>query len=193
MMSSQSKVMTGWRVVTIVRVMGPLLMILAFVGMFSGLILTTGQDLLFSSPALFILVPAVVGLGGNLGAIIGSRVSTALHLGIIEPSLSNIALRNNIISSLIAGGVMFVALGIIAGVLASFLALEGPSMIEIFLISSLSGVFLVLFVVIISVTAAFFSYRRGLDPDDVVIPVVTSFSDLAGIAFLMGIVVLILG
>ncbi len=185
--------MTGWRVVTIVRVMGPLLMILAFVGMFSGLILTTGQDLLFKSPALFILVPAVVGLGGNLGAIIGSRVSTALHLGIIEPSLSNIALRNNIISSLIAGGVMFVALGIIAGVLASFLALEGPSMIEIFLISSLSGVFLVLFVVIISVTAAFFSYRRGLDPDDVVIPVVTSLSDLAGIAFLMGIVVLILG
>ncbi len=193
MMSSQSKVMTGWRVVTIVRVMGPLLMILAFVGMFSGLILTTGQDLLFKSPALFILVPAVVGLGGNLGAIIGSRVSTALHLGIIEPSLSNVALRNNIISSLIAGGVMFVALGIIAGALASFLALEGPSMIEIFLISSLSGVFLVLFVVIISVTAAFFSYRRGLDPDDVVIPVVTSFSDLAGIAFLMGIVVLILG
>ncbi len=192
-MASQSKVMIGWRAVTIVRVMGPLLMILAFVGMFSGLILTTGQELLFRSPALFILVPAVVGLGGNLGAIIGSRVSTALHLGIIEPSLSNIALRNNIISSLIAGGVMFIILGIIAGVLASLLALKGPSMIEIFLISSISGVFLVLFVVLISVAAAFFSYRRGLDPDDVVIPVVTSFSDLAGIAFLMGIVVLILG
>jgi len=192
-MASQSKVMVGWRAVTIVRVMGPLLMILAFVGMFSGLILTTGQELLFRSPALFILVPAVVGLGGNLGAIIGSRVSTALHLGIIEPSLSNIALRNNIISSLIAGGVMFIILGIIAGVLASFLALKGPGMIEIFLISTLSGVFLVLFVVTISVAAAFFSYRRGLDPDDVVIPVVTSFSDLAGIAFLMGIVVLILG
>ncbi|MEE9134532.1 MAG: magnesium transporter [Nitrososphaerales archaeon] len=192
-MANQSRVMIGWRAVTIVRVMGPLLMILAFVGMFSGLILTTGQELLFRSPALFILVPAVVGLGGNLGAIIGSRVSTALHLGIIEPSLSNIALRNNIISSLIAGGVMFIILGIVAGVLASFLSLKGPSMIEIFLISTISGVFLVLFVVIISVAAAFFSYRRGLDPDDVVIPVVTSFSDLAGIAFLMGIVVLILG
>ena len=192
-MSSQDRLMIGWRAVTIVRVMGPLLMILAFVGMFSGLILTTGQDLLFKSPALFILVPAVVGLGGNLGAIIGSRVSTALHLGLIEPSLSNVVLRNNIISSLIAGGVMFIALGIIAGVLASFLSLEGPSMIEIFLISTLSGLFLVIFVVITSVTAAFFSYRRGLDPDDVVIPVVTSLSDLAGIAFLMGIVVLILG
>lgn len=193
MMTSRSKVMIGWRAVTIVRVMGPLLMILAFVGMFSGLILTTSQDLLFKSPALFILVPAVVGLGGNLGAIIGSRVSTALHLGLIEPSLSNVVLRNNIISSLVAGGVMFIILGIIAGALASFLALEGPSMIEIFLISSISGVFLVLFVVITSVAAAFFAYRRGLDPDDVVIPIVTSFSDLAGIAFLMGIVVLILG
>jgi len=192
-MSSQDRLMIGWRAVTIVRVMGPLLMILAFVGMFSGLILTTGQDLLFKSPAIFILVPAVVGLGGNLGAIIGSRVSTALHLGLIEPSLSNVVLRNNIISSLIAGGVMFIALGIIAGVLASFLALEGPSMIEIFLISTLSGLFLVIFVVITSVAAAFFSYRRGLDPDDVVIPVVTSLSDLAGIAVLMGIVVLILG
>jgi mgtE-like transporter len=37
---------------------------------------------------------------------------------------------------------------------------------------------------LVSVLTAFLSFKRGLDPDDTVAPIVTTFGDVMGIVFL---------
>ena len=47
-----------------------------------------------------------------------------------------------------------------------------------------SGVLLVCIISLVSVFTAFLSFKRGLDPDDMVAPVVTTLGDTLGIIFL---------
>ena len=47
-----------------------------------------------------------------------------------------------------------------------------------------TGILLILVVSVVSVLTAFLSFKKGLDPDDVVAPVVTTVGDTLGIVFL---------
>ena len=47
-----------------------------------------------------------------------------------------------------------------------------------------AGVLVVCMVSFVSVFTAFWSFKKGLDPDDIVAPVVTTVGDLMGILFL---------
>ena len=57
-------------------------------------------------------------------------------------------------------------------------------MIEFIAIFVLTGVLLISTVALVSVLTAFLSFKRGLDPDDIVAPVVTTVGDVMGIVFL---------
>ena len=46
------------------------------------------------------------------------------------------------------------------------------------------GFLLIFIVAFVSVLTAFLSFKRGLDPDDMVAPVVTTVGDFMGIVFL---------
>ena len=47
-----------------------------------------------------------------------------------------------------------------------------------------TGVLLISTVALVSVFTAFLSFKKGLDPDDFVAPVVTTVGDIMGIVFL---------
>jgi len=47
-----------------------------------------------------------------------------------------------------------------------------------------AGFFLICVIVMISVLTAFLSFKKGLDPDDMVAPVVTTIGDVMGIVLL---------
>ena len=47
-----------------------------------------------------------------------------------------------------------------------------------------AGILLIFVISIISVLTAFWSFKKGLDPDDMVAPVVTTVGDTLGIVFL---------
>jgi mgtE-like transporter len=57
-------------------------------------------------------------------------------------------------------------------------------LIEFIAIIVLTGLLLVWVVSLISVLTAFYSFKRGLDPDDMVAPIVTTSGDVMGIVFL---------
>ena len=52
--------------------------------LFAGSILGKMHERLDLIPGLIILVPAIMGLRGNIGTALGSRLSASLHLGIIR-------------------------------------------------------------------------------------------------------------
>jgi len=58
------------------------------------------------------------------------------------------------------------------------------TLVEFVGIIVLTGVLLVCVVSLVSVITAFISFKHGLDPDDMVAPVVTTVGDIMGIMFL---------
>jgi mgtE-like transporter len=61
---------------------------------------------------------------------------------------------------------------------------EDLALLEFVSIIVITGFLLICVVAVISVLTAFISFKRGLDPDDMVAPVVTTVGDVMGIVFL---------
>ena len=76
--------MARWTVREILADMLPVLVVLTLVELGSGLVLDTLQETLLQYPSLLVLVPVTIGMAGNLGAIMASRLSTATHLGLLS-------------------------------------------------------------------------------------------------------------
>jgi mgtE-like transporter len=177
----------------IVRGQAGVLLVTAVVTLVTGLVLRFEEASLFARPWVLALVPVINALGGNLGAVLGSRLTSGLHLGMVEPSLERGPLTDNV-------SVIATASVIVYGTLALVIALTGPwlgflpaiAFGDALAVVLGSGVLLTVGVIGLSVGSAFLAYRRGLDPDDIVIPVVTSLTDLLGVIVLLGVTEVVL-
>lgn len=172
----------------IVRAQLGILLVLAAVSTVTGLVLRSREEALFELPWLLALVPVVNALGGNLGAVLGARLTSSLHLGTLEPRLVRGELTTHLTLTLVGGAAVY-------GLLALFTFLVGPHTglfpplglgTVAFLVLG-SGSILTVGVIGLSLGAAFVAYRRGLDPDDIVIPVVTNTTDLLGVVVLFAV------
>jgi mgtE-like transporter len=163
----------------------PLLIIAVIIEIFAGQILQSKEDLLILFPIFLISIPVINSVGGNIGSVLGARLASGLHVGYIENSLNDKNMQDNVITSLLIGFISYLVLGIII----YFIALLGNNisdldLIEFIAIIVLTGFLLVNIVAIVSVLTAFISFKRGLDPDDIVAPVVTTVGDVFGIVFM---------
>jgi len=173
-----------YNAIRIMKTALPVLTFCAVLGILSGLALDTFKNILFTFPGLFVLVPVTIGMGGNLGAILGSRITSALHLGVISLTPTDPVLRNNVLGISIVGVLSFFVIGILGYLFCVLMGFESVGLVKMVLISSISGVLLILIVIITTVLAAFLSYKKGIDPDDTTIPIVTSICDVFGVLIL---------
>lgn len=183
-----------WRVRAIVGTMIPILIVLSLLEMGSGFVLQELERTFLGSPTLLVLVPVMIGMGGNLGSILSSRLSTRLHLGTLEFNPMNPVILGNVAAVLMLALTMFTALGFLAYLVAlpPLRVGGGLSLQETLVISVGSGMLLAGVAVALSVTATYASYRLGLDPDDTTIPVVTNLCDILGVVILAGVAFLVL-
>lgn len=163
----------------------PLLTIAVFIEIFAGQILQGNQEKLLLFPIFLISIPVINGIGGNIGSILGARIASGLHVGYIELTIKDKNMQNNFFTSLLMGLITYAILGMLIYYIAYF----GNIQMEIDLLVFVSivlgtGVLLILLISIISVLTAFLAFKRGLDPDDMVAPVVTTLGDTLGIIFL---------
>jgi len=181
-----------YNAIRIMKTALPLLTFCAVLGILSGLALDTFKNILFTFPGLFVLIPVMIGMGGNLGAILSSRITSALHLGVISLTPTDPVLRSNVLGVSIVGVLSFFAIGILGHLFCVLMGFESVGLIKMVLISSISGVLLILIVIITTVLAAFLSYKKGIDPDDTTIPIVTSVCDVFGILILFVVIMAVL-
>lgn len=163
----------------------PVLLVAMGVSLAAGVILNASIPLLTRLPILAV-IPVINGTGGNLGSILGARLSSALHLGTIRPRLrGQRGLAENLGVALAQGFTIFTMIA--TTFLLTQHALGSPfhQTVLLSLALFLSGALLTVIVILITVGIAFASYRGGLDPDNVVIPVMTSAIDVVGIICLM--------
>jgi mgtE-like transporter len=164
----------------------PLLTITLLVEVFAGQILQGKQDALLLFPIFLISIPVINSVSGNIGSVLGARLASGLHVGYITLSISDKEMHDNLLITVLIGIITYFILAILIYFIAVFgnLITEDIALIEFIAIIILTGFLLISIVSVVSVLTAFISFRRGLDPDDMVAPVVTTVGDFMGILFL---------
>ena len=178
----------AWTVRAITRAMLPVLVVLTAIEIGSGLVLQSFEGTLLRYPSLLVLVPVTIGTAGNLGSILAARLSTSFHLGLLSFSPADDRLGGNALATVALAVSVFPFVGAGAWALS---ALTGGAMLgvgTVVAVATASGVALAALAVVVAVVATYVAYRLGLDPDDVVIPVVTNTCDVLGVVVLFVVV-----
>ncbi|WP_435063311.1 magnesium transporter [Halobaculum sp. EA56] len=181
---------TDWTVRAITRAMLPVLLVLTAVELGSGLVLGAFEERLLRSPSLLVLVPVTIGTAGNLGSVLASRLSTAFHLGTLEFDPRDDVLAGNAVATVALAVTLFPLVGLGAWALAALLGGATLSPGTVVLVALSSGAALAVLAVAVTLAATYAAYRLSLDPDDVVIPVVTNVCDVLGVVVLFAAVLL---
>lgn len=139
-----------------------------------------------ATATILAMVPPLNGIGGNIGSILGARLSSALHLGTITPEFrGQSALGVNLAASASLASVVYSFTGVLFFLI--FWLTEGALIksLRVGIVFFGAGMLLTGIIALTSVTSAFLSYQREIDPDNVVIPIVTTVVDVAGVVSLL--------
>lgn len=137
---------------------------------------------------IYTVYPALIDIIGDVGSVVGSTATTKLALGLLRPSLSSI--RNHaktIFSAWFASIVMFVVLSLLSPVLNGTFSLSTVSNLIFTLL--IANIIAVVGIVLLSYGVSILTLQKGLDPDNFVIPIESSFADsLMSLALLIALV-----
>jgi mgtE-like transporter len=145
-------------------------------GAFLGAITGTLQNY----PGLLVLVPAAIGLRGNIFGAFGNRISTTIHTGTFRWSLRReTALGQNVLASMVLTVGMSLILAVVAKAIAVGMGVTGS--IDLLAMSTISIVGGTLGSVIVLAAALGLTagaVRYGWDLDNVTAPLVSTLGDV---------------
>ncbi len=158
----------------------------------AGLTLEGQLDHLVTYPALLALVPAFLAAAGSLGGVLSNRLTSRLHLGTIEPAgLPAGGARRDIADIYLLAVPVFALASVVADVISLLADLRSPGPLVMVGVALVGGLMATTCSVLVAYYGAIASYRAGIDPDNVGIPMVTSAMDLAGsLAFVIAVTLL---
>lgn len=164
----------------------PILTLTAAISIFSGFFLNNNEEVFKFLPGLLIIIPSFIAINGNISSVMTSRLSSALHMGLIKPNFKRTKLlMRNFYSMVVISLVAFPVIGVFAGVLNIVFG-GGAEYFMVFpLITFTAGMSTALILIFVSMLFSYLTYRKGLDPDNVVIPFLTTIGDLVGISVLL--------
>jgi mgtE-like transporter len=146
----------------------------------AGLTLGSITGTLTALPGLLVLVPAAIGMRGNVFGALGSRLSTVIHTGTFQLSRR----RDTVVGQNLAAAISLslsisLVLAVLAKVISVGFGLDRTISIADFVVISVIGGFLSSIVVMaITVGVATLSVRRDWDLDNVAAPIVTAAGDI---------------
>ena len=131
-------------------------------------------------PGLLVLVPAAIGLRGNVFSALGNRLSTAIHAGIFRFSLRRPSLMGqNVEAALLLTLALSFVIALVAKVVAVGLGIPGTvSVVDLAVISILGGLLASVAVLVATLVLAEGSVRYGWDLDNVTAPLVSTLGDV---------------
>ncbi len=159
-------------------------------GLFAGFLLAFITNKLEAIPGLLLLIPGFLEIRGSISGSLSARISSALFLKVLAPTLSNHRiLRGNIAASAFLGVAMSLILGAIAFLLTLFVfQINYPNII---LMSLIAGVLATIIEIPLTISATFWLFKRGHDPNNIMGPYITTVGDIASVLSLMLAIVII--
>jgi mgtE-like transporter len=159
---------------------------------FVALLLSSGGDLLAgltlgaitgtleALPGLLVLIPAAIGMRGNIFGGLGSRLGTAIHAGTFRVSRRlDTLVGQNVAASLALSLSISLVLAVLAkAVSVAFGIANSISIVDFVVISVVGGMLSSVVVLLVVVVVTGTSVRHDLDLDNVHTPIVTAAGDM---------------
>ena len=157
----------------------------AFIVNVTGTVLKDISKIVGRRKEIYTVYPALIDTVGDVGSVVGSTATTKLALGLLKPSFH--AMRNHatrIFTAWTASIIMFILYSTIS------LLTQGTFMLHVFLgfasLLLITNIIAVFAIVLISYAIAILTFKKGLDPDNFVIPIESSLADgITSIALLI--------
>ena len=124
-----------------------------------------------------VMYPALTNALGNIGSILGSKTTTALALGYARSFKEELTESGRSILYVEAPAVFMHVVFAVTSWLIAGPGTPGASLGFLLTIALFTNVASFLFIALFSLVFAHLSFQRGLNPDNVVIPAITSVSD----------------
>lgn len=170
---------------SIVREALPFELIATVGGVFAGIIFSGMTKELEMIPGLIVIYPGVLGLRGNISSTLGSRLGSAIHMGLITGfDRHNPELINNISGSLILSFITAILLGFLGHFMTLAFGFESAGAFKLTLICVISAMSSAVILSFVAVLLAIGMFRFGFDPDNVVTPSIATIGDIVSMLML---------
>jgi len=167
------------------------LLFAVLISSFGGLALERVKETVLSILPFVILLPALNDMAGDFGSVVASRFSAMLYEGKIVGKWMNNKELNTLLFQLIVVGVVVSMLAAIGAVIISQLhgiAISPQDALKVVGITIIDIVVLVMLIFLASIIAGIYFFKRQEDPNNFLIPIVTSIADVANIFVLCALV-----
>ena len=146
----------------------------------AGAVLGSITDTFERLPGLLVMVPAAIGLRGNVFSALGNRLSTAIHLGDFRLSMRRQTLMGqNVAASLVLTFALSLFLAVVAKTVAVGLGVMNTiSILDLALISIVGGALASAVVLVATILLAAGSVKYGWDLDNLTAPLVSTLGDV---------------
>jgi mgtE-like transporter len=131
-------------------------------------------------PGLLVLVPAAIGLRGNIFSSVGTRLSTSIHTGTFRfSSRRDSVLGQNVLAAIVLTMGISLVLAVVAkGIAVAFGVSNTISIGDLAVVSVLGGLLASVLVLVLTVGMAGGAARYGWDLDNLSAPIVSTFGDV---------------
>jgi mgtE-like transporter len=167
----------------------PVVLVAGLLSLVAGLTLEGQIVRLVGYPALLALVPPFLASAGAIGGILSTRLTSKLHLGVIDATAVPMrSARTDILRSYMVAVPIFALSSVVADLAALLIDLDSPGPLDMVLVALVGGLLATTLAIVVAYYGAIVSYRMGLDPDNIGIPLVTSSIDLFGsVSFILAV------
>jgi cation transporter-like permease len=155
-------------------------------GLISGTLLSSNEEILYTIPIMLLIIPALNSLIGDISTVLVSRLTTHLYIGTLSPKIQKSdRLKEDfygLLITLLLSLIVLLFLGYLVGFISGVQIVNPLLMIFIITITVLL-IFIIMFLTLF--IGAIILFKRGTDPNNFLIPFVTSIADFLTPLFLI--------
>ena len=155
-------------------------------GLISGTLLSSNEEILYSIPIMLLIIPALNSLIGDISTVLVSRLTTHLYIGTLSPKIKiSERLKEDfygLLITLLLSLVSLLFLGYLVGVISG-IKIINPLLMSFIITLTILLIFFIMFITLF--IGAIFLFKRGMDPNNFLIPFVTSLADFLTPLFLI--------
>ncbi len=166
----------------------PVLFLCVLGGSLAGYFLGSMTEIFELIPGLIVIVPAIIDMRGNICSALGSRLGSAMHLGMLEKGLTSDITLENFKGTMSLSFFVSLLFPIFLLITSFFLPFSVTWRVlgVIALISISTGVTSAVVLLLVTFLIILLSIKFNIDPDNVSGPVLTTVGDIATLIIMFG-------